>query len=85
MVGEGDRALAPGSPDRPQNRFQAEAVLVGAKDLDRDPRVGGRFFEDDIRQPFLKASASSGVADFGFLGLGRCRDQLIVFNASRPR
>ena len=55
----------------------------------RTPRRGRR----DGRPPprpqrlptFLNASASSEVADFGFLGRGRCNDQPSAFSASQPR
>ena len=71
VVAEGDGALSPWRPHRAQHRLQAEAVLVGAEHLDGDAGMGRGFLGDDVRQLFLKACASSAVADFGFLGRGR--------------
>ena len=74
VVTERGRALSLGGPHRAQDRLQAEAMLVGAEHLDRHARVGGRLLGDDVRQLFLKAWASSAVADFGFFGRGRCSE-----------
>ena len=85
VVAQRDRALSPWRPHRAEHRLQAEAVLVGAEHLDGDAGVGGRLLGDDVRQLFLNAAASSAVADFGFLGRGRCSDQPSAFSASQPR
>lgn len=85
VMAERDGALATGRPDPPCDRLQADAVLVGGKDLDRPLRMSRGFFGDDLGQLFLKASLSSGVAEAGFLGRGRCKVQPIARKASQPR
>ena len=55
------------------------------EDLDRFARVLCRLLGNGIRELFLNAAASSGVADFGFFGRGFWIDQPIAFNASQPR
>ena len=65
MVAERDRALALGCPDAAQDRLQAEAVLVGREDLDREIGVTGGLLGDGLGQLFLNASCSVGVAACG--------------------
>src|SRR6202040_3459948 len=60
-------------------------MLVRGEDLDRFARVLCRLLGNGIRELFLNAAASSGVADFGFFGRGFWIDQPIAFNASHPR
>ena len=60
-------------------------MLVRGEDLDRFARVLCRLLGNGIRELFLNAAASSGVADFGFFGRGFWIDQPIAFNASQPR
>ena len=60
-------------------------MLVCREDLDRFARVFCRLLGKGIRELFLNAAASSGVADFGFFGRGFWIDQPIAFNASQPR
>ena len=84
VVPQRDRPLSPGRPHRAEHRLQAEAVLVGAEHLDGDAG-GGRPPLRRRRPPafFETAAASSAVADFGFLGRGRCNDQPSAFSASQ--
>ena len=70
MMAKCDWPFADGRPDAPRDRLQTEPVLVAGKDLDRPAGMFGGFFGDGIFEFFLNASASSGVADFGFLGRG---------------
>jgi hypothetical protein len=65
MVAERDRALALGRPDPAQDRLQAEAVLVGREDLDREIGPAGGLLGDGLGKLFLNASCSSGVAACG--------------------
>ena len=65
--------------------YGSQAVLVRGEDLDRFARVLCRLLGNGIRELFLNAAASSGVADFGFFGRGFWIDQPIAFNASQPR
>ena len=58
-------------------------MLVRGEDLDRFARVLCRLLGNGIRELFLNAAASSGVADFGFFGRGFWIDQPIAFNASQ--
>ena len=58
-------------------------MLFRVEDLDRFARVLYRLLGNGIRELFLHAAASSGVADFGFFGRGFRIDQPIApFNAS---
>ena len=50
--------------------LQANAVLVCGKDLDRLGWVLRGLLGNSVRELFLNAAASSGVADFGFFGRG---------------
>ena len=61
-----DRPLADGRPDAPRDGFQADAVLVRGEDLDGFAGMLRRLLGNGIRELFLNAAASSGVADFGF-------------------
>ena len=60
-------------------------MLVRGEDLDRFARVLCRLLGNGIRELFLNAAASSGVADFGFFGRGFWIDQPIAFKASHTR
>src|ERR1700720_2255113 len=80
-----DRTLADGRPHAARNRLQANAMLVRGEDLDRLAGMVRCLFGNCIRELFLNAAASSGVADFGFFGRGFWIDQPIAFNASQPR
>ena len=54
-------------------------MLVRGEDLDRFARVLCRLLGNGIRELFLNAAASSGVADFGFFERGFWIDQSIAF------
>src|ERR1700720_800041 len=56
-------------------------MLVRGENLDRFPRVLCRLLGNGVRELFLNAAASSGVADFGFFGRGFWIDQPMAFNA----
>jgi len=47
-MAERDRALALGRPDAAQDRLQAEAVLVGGPDLDREVGTARGLFGNDF-------------------------------------
>ena len=79
------RPLADRSPNAPRDGFQAEPVFVAGEDLDRPLRMFRRFLGDGVFKVFLNAAASSGEADFGFLGRGSWIDIPQAFNASQPR
>ena len=79
------RPLADRRPDAPRDGFQAEPVLIAGEDLDRPLRMFRRFLGDGVFEVFLNAAASSGEADFGFLGRGSWIDIPQAFNASQPR
>src|SRR4051812_41317493 len=85
VVAEGDRPLTFGRPHPPDDRLQANAVLVRGPDLDRRVRVLCRFLGNDRGQLFLNASRSSGVAEAGWRGRGFCTDPSIALSASQPR
>jgi len=85
MMAKRQRPLADRRPDPAAHRFQAEAMLVARPDLNGLVRMVPRFFGGDIRELFLKASSSSTLAAFGFLGRGAWIDQHSFFNASQPR
>jgi hypothetical protein len=80
-----DRSLAYWRPHAARDGFQANAMLVCRKDLDRLAGMLCRLFRDCIRELFLNAAASSGVADFGFFGRGFWIDQPTALSASQPR
>src|SRR3954462_2488042 len=80
-----DGPLAFGRPHPPEDRLQANAVLVRGPDFDRRVRVLGPRLGDGLLQLFLNASRSSGVAEAGWRGRGFCTDQLIALSASQPR
>src|SRR4051812_14986232 len=80
-----DGPLAFGRPHPPEDRLQADAVLVRGPDFDRRVRVLGPLLSDGLLQLFLNASRSSGVAEAGWRGRGFCTDQLIALSASQPR
>src|SRR5689334_3634030 len=85
VVAQRDRPLTLGRPHPPDNRLQADAVLVRGPDLDRLIRVLGSRLSDGLLQLFLNASRSSGVAAAGWRGRGFCTAHLIAFSASQPR
>lgn len=58
-----DGPLADRRPDAPRHRLQAEAMLIPREDFDGFLGVFGRFRCSDFADVFLKAAASSGVAD----------------------
>ena len=60
-------------------------MLVRGEDLDRLAGVLRGLLGNGVRELFLNAAASSGVADFGFFGRGFWIDQPIAFKASQPR
>src|SRR3954464_13036759 len=80
-----DGPLAFGRPHPPEDRLQANAVLVGGPDFDRRVRVLGPLLSDGLLQLFLNASRSSGGAEAGWRGRGFSPDQLIALSASQPR
>lgn len=79
------RSLADRRPDTPRDGFQTEPVLVAGEDLDRSLWMFRGFLRDDVIEVFLNAAASSGVADFGFLGRGAWIDMPQACSASQPR
>src|SRR5215218_2180723 len=85
VVAEGDRPLTLGGPHPPDDRLQADAVLICGPDLDRLVRVLGSRVSDGLLELFLNVSHSSGVAAAGWRGRGFCTDQLIALSASQPR
>src|SRR4030095_4155892 len=85
VVAQRDRPLTFGRPHPPDNRLQADAVLIGGPDLDRLIRVLGSRVSDGLLQLFLNASRSSGVAPAGWRGRGFWTGQPIAFRASQPR
>jgi hypothetical protein len=85
VVTKCDGPLTLGGPHPPDDRLQADAVLVRGPDLNRLVRVLCRFLRDHRGQLFLNTSRSSGVAPAGWRGRGFCTDQLIAFRASQPR
>src|SRR5215207_2870217 len=85
MVAERDRPLTLGRPHPPDDRLQADAVLIRGPDLNRFVRVLCGFLRDHRGQLFLNVSHSSGVAEAGWRGRGFCTDHLIAFKASQPR
>jgi hypothetical protein len=54
----------------PRRAAWADAVLVHGEDLDGFAGMLRRLLGNGIRELFLNAAASSGVADFGFFGRG---------------
>ena len=83
MMPGGQRALSARRPDAAHDRLQADPALIGCKDFDRRVWMLGLFLGDRLAKLFLKAAASSGVADFGFLGRGFWIVQPIARSASR--
>jgi hypothetical protein len=59
-------------------------MLIGGEDLDLFAWVFRGLLGNGVRELFLNAAASSGVADFGFFGRGFWIDQPIAFNAPSP-
>ena len=85
VMTERDWPLADRRPNSAMDRLQAEPMLVRGPDLDRLVGMFVGFFADRLAEAFLKTSASSGVADFGFFGRGDWIDQPIACSASQPR
>ncbi len=85
VVTAGDRALASRRPDPAQDRLQSDPVLVGGEDLDCRLGMALGLLGDDLREPFLKASCSSGVAASACCGRGRWIVLPIARSASQPR
>jgi hypothetical protein len=79
------RPLADRRPDATRHGLQAEPALVAGEDFDRAGGMLGGFLGDGVFKVFLNAAASSGEADFGFLGRGSWIDTPQAFNASQPR
>ena len=70
MMAMRDWTLADGRPDAAGDRLQADAVLVRGEDLDRFAGMFRSLLGEGVREVFLNAAASSGVADLGFFGRG---------------
>ena len=85
VMTKGDRPLADLRPDAPRYGLQAEPMLVACENFDGPIGVFFRFLDDGVRELFLNAASSSGVADFGFFGRGAWIDQPSAFSASQPR
>jgi hypothetical protein len=79
------RPLADGRPNAPRDGFQTEPVFVAGEDLDRPLRMFRGFLRNGVFEVFLNAAASSGEADFGFLGRGAWIDMPQALSASQPR
>src|SRR5208282_1641755 len=82
MMAWRDWTLPGGRPDTARDRLQADPVLVRGEDLNRFARMLRSLLCEGVRELFLKAAASSGVAGFGFFGRGVWIDQPIAFRAS---
>ena len=80
-----DWPLSARRPDAPQDRLQTDPVLIACKDFDRRIGIFRLFLGGCLAKLFLKAAASSGVADFGFFGRGFWIVQPIARNASQAR
>jgi hypothetical protein len=80
-----DRTLADRCPHAARDRLQTDPVFVCRKDLDLFAGMLRCLLGNGVRELFLNAAASSGVADFGFFGRGFWIDQPMAFNASQPR
>ena len=85
VMTKGDRPLADLRPDAPRYGLQAEPMLVACENFDGPIGVFFRFLDNGVRELFLNAASSSGVADFGFFGRGAWIDQPSAFSASQPR
>ena len=85
VMAAGDRALATRRPDPAQDRLQSDTVLVGGEDLDCRLGMALGLLGDGLREPFLKASCSSGVAASACCGRGLWIVQPIARKASQPR
>ena len=85
MMARRDRTFADGRPNAPRHRLQAEPMFVAREDFNRPLGMLFRFLGDDVLKVFLNAAASSGVADFGFLGRGVWIDMSQALSASQPR
>lgn len=85
MMPRRDRPLADRRPNAAMDRLQAEPMLIRRPHLDRLVGMPAGFLDQYVGELFLKASSSSGVADFGFFGRGSWIDQPSFFSASQPR
>jgi hypothetical protein len=85
MMAERDRPLADRGPDAAMDRLQAEPMLVRRPHLDGLVRMLVGFLDDRVGEAFLKSTACSGVADFGWRGRGDWIDQPMACSASQPR
>ncbi len=85
MMATCDRPFADGRPNAACDGLQTKSVFVAGEDFDRTLGMFRGFLGDGAFEVFLNAAASSGVADFGFLGRGRWIDQPSAFSASQPR
>ena len=85
VMAAGDRTLATRRPDPAQDRLQSDTVLVGGEDLDCRAGIALGLLGDGLREPFLKASCSSGVAASACCGRGLWIVQPIARKASQPR
>jgi hypothetical protein len=63
VLDRGDRTLAVEAPDLVQDRFQADAVLVGGPELDLGLGVGRGDRSDEGAELFLKAAWAAGSAE----------------------
>ena len=70
MMAMRDRTLADGRPHTSRDRLQTDAVLVRGEDLNWLAGMVRSLLGEGVREVFLNAAASSGVADFGFFGRG---------------
>ena len=85
VMAERDRPLADRRPDAAMNRLQAEPMFIRRPDLDRLVGMLVGFLGERVSEVFLKALASSRIAEFGFFGRGDWIDQPIACSASQPR
>src|SRR4051812_13369198 len=83
VVTKCDGPLTLEGPHPPDDRLQADAVLVRGPDLNRFVRVLGPLLGNNPGQLFLNTSRSSGVAPAGWRGRGFCTDQLIALIGPR--
>jgi hypothetical protein len=70
VVTERERTLADRRPDPAMDRLQADPMFVYRPDFDRLVGMFVGFVRGRLGQFFLKAAASSALADFGFFGRG---------------
>lgn len=85
MVAKGCRPLSHRRPDPADHRLEAEAMLVGGKQIDLDTGMAQACLFKGFSKLFLNACCSSSLAAFGFFGRGAWIDQPIALSASQPR